>query len=73
MMPQVFDAGCYLQVSQLFEDQPDLLEEFTRFLPDNSGAAAIHHSRTSLHRYDERSSAPASRQMHLDKVRNFNL
>ncbi|CAO2825485.1 unnamed protein product [Amaranthus hypochondriacus] len=57
----------YDEVSQLFEDQPDLLEEFTRFLPDNSGAAAIHHSRTSLHRYDERSSAPASRQMHLDK------
>lgn len=59
-----------MQVSQLFEDQPDLLEEFTRFLPDNSSAAAVpQHVRSSLPRHDERSSAvPSSRQMHLDKV-----
>lgn len=60
----------YDEVSQLFEDQPDLLEEFTRFLPDNSSSAAVNHSqqvRSNLHRFDERSSAvPVSRQM-LDK------
>lgn len=63
----------YDEVSQLFEEHPDLLEEFTRFLPDNSSSAAVHHpqhARSSLPRYDERSSAvPSSRQMHLDKQR----
>ncbi|KAL2939201.1 Paired amphipathic helix protein Sin3-like 2 [Bienertia sinuspersici] len=60
----------YDEVSQLFDDQPDLLDEFTRFLPDNSSSANVHHAqhgRSGLHRYDERSAAvPASRQM-LDK------
>ncbi|XP_021760068.1 paired amphipathic helix protein Sin3-like 2 isoform X1 [Chenopodium quinoa] len=62
----------YDEVSQLFEDHPDLLEEFTRFLPDNSSSATVHHSqhiRSSLPRFDERSSAVPSRQMHLDKQR----
>lgn len=61
----------YDEVSQLFEDHPDLLDEFTRFLPDNSGAAATHHSqhaRSIFPRSDERSSVmPSSRQMHVDK------
>ncbi|KAJ8428296.1 hypothetical protein Cgig2_027428 [Carnegiea gigantea] len=59
------------EVSQLFEDHQDLLEEFTRFLPDNSAAATTHHSqhgRSTFPRSDERSSVvPSSRQMHADK------
>ncbi|KAL9226585.1 hypothetical protein vseg_002380 [Gypsophila vaccaria] len=61
----------YEEVSQLFEDHPDLLDEFTRFLPDNSSSASIHHSqhaRSNLLSYDERSSGvPISRPMHVDK------
>ncbi|GMH19034.1 hypothetical protein Nepgr_020875 [Nepenthes gracilis] len=63
----------YDEVSQLFEDHPDLLDEFTRFLPDNSSAVSVHHAqhgRNTFQRYDERSSAmPLSRQMHIDKQR----
>ncbi|KAK9683281.1 hypothetical protein RND81_10G128900 [Saponaria officinalis] len=61
----------YDEVSQLFEDHSDLLEEFTRFLPDNSSSASIHHSqhaRSNLLSYDERSPGVAiSRPMHVDK------
>ena len=61
-----------MQVSQLFEEHPDLLEEFTRFLPDNSSAAIGHHPqhcRSDFPRQHERSlTVPPSRQMHADKV-----
>jgi len=61
-----------MQVSQLFEEHPDLLEEFTRFLPDNSSAAPGHHpqhSRSDFSHHQEKSSiVPPSRQMHADKV-----
>ncbi|KAH9619279.1 hypothetical protein KSS87_011946 [Heliosperma pusillum] len=62
----------YDEVSQLFEDHSDLLEEFTRFLPDNSSSATIHHSsldaRSNLVRYDERSGAVRTSQpMRVDK------
>ncbi|XP_010692047.2 paired amphipathic helix protein Sin3-like 2 isoform X2 [Beta vulgaris subsp. vulgaris] len=60
----------YDEVSQLFEDQPDLLEEFTRFLPDNSSSAPFHdsqHGRILPRFFDRNSAVPASRQMHLDK------
>ncbi|CAL5196996.1 unnamed protein product [Lathyrus oleraceus] len=56
----------YQEVSALFQDHADLLEEFTHFLPDTSGAASAHFSaRNSLR---DRSSAMATaRQMHVDK------
>ncbi|XP_076901837.1 paired amphipathic helix protein Sin3-like 2 [Bidens hawaiensis] len=50
----------YQEVATLFDDHPDLLNEFTRFLPDASAAASAHHAsflRQSHNRYDERSSA----------------
>lgn len=61
-----------LQVAALFDDHADLLEEFTRFLPDTSATAPAPHASFGRHpfnRYDDRSSAlPAMRQSHLDKV-----
>ncbi|CAK9162852.1 unnamed protein product [Ilex paraguariensis] len=63
----------YQEVAALFDDHPDLLEEFTRFLPDASATASAPHvpfGRQSFHRYDERSSAmPTLRQTHVDKQR----
>ncbi|KAA8530290.1 hypothetical protein F0562_004999 [Nyssa sinensis] len=63
----------YQEVAALFDDHPDLLEEFKKFLPDASAAASAQHvpfGRLSSHRYDERSSAmPMLRQTHMDKQR----
>ncbi|KVH92744.1 Histone deacetylase interacting, partial [Cynara cardunculus var. scolymus] len=63
----------FIQVAALFDDQPDLLDEFTRFLPDASAAATAHLAslgRHSYHRYDERSSAMATfKQPQMDKHR----
>ncbi|KAK6155145.1 hypothetical protein DH2020_009393 [Rehmannia glutinosa] len=63
----------YQEVSALFDDHPDLLDEFTRFLPDTSATASAPHAsfgRHSFHRYDERSSAlPTMRPSHTDKQR----
>lgn len=60
------------QVAALFDEHPDLLDEFTRFLPDASAAASAHHAqygRNSFPRFNERSSAtPTFRPMHMDKV-----
>ncbi|KAI3768665.1 hypothetical protein L2E82_19495 [Cichorium intybus] len=60
----------YHEVASLFEDQRDLLDEFTRFLPD----ASAHHAslgRHSYNRHDERSSAMAPlKQPQIDKQRN---
>ncbi|MFS7941775.1 putative transcription regulator Others family [Helianthus anomalus] len=49
----------YSEVATLFDDHPDLLDEFTRFLPDALAAAYTHHAslRHPYLRYDERSSA----------------
>ncbi|XP_076914663.1 paired amphipathic helix protein Sin3-like 2 isoform X1 [Bidens hawaiensis] len=49
----------YSEVASLFDDHPDLLEQFTRFLPAASAAASAHHAslRNSHQRLDERSSA----------------
>ena len=57
-------------MASLFEDQRDLLEEFTKFLPD---ASAHHHAsslgRHSYNRYDERSSVMTPpKQAQIDKV-----
>ena len=59
------------QVSNLFEDHSDLLDEFTKFLPEAASVSAQHASfpRNSFQRINERSSAtPALR--HVEKV-NF--
>lgn len=65
------------QVASLFDDQPDLLDEFTRFLPDSSATTSTHHGqygRNAYPRFNERSSAtPALRPMHIDKVITFSL
>ncbi|KAJ9540584.1 hypothetical protein OSB04_027090 [Centaurea solstitialis] len=57
----------YHEVATLFDDQPDLLDEFTRFLPDASAAASAHHARHAYQRYDERSSAAVPLRPTLDK------
>ncbi|CAM8986310.1 unnamed protein product [Rhodiola kirilowii] len=61
----------YQEVAVLFDDHPDLLDEFTRFLPDNSAAPSMNqepYSHFSLQRYDERSSAmPTLTNLHSDK------
>ncbi|GLT35432.1 hypothetical protein SLA2020_098860 [Shorea laevis] len=65
----------YNEVAALFEDHPDLLEEFTRFLPSNSASPLTQdapHGRnsTQAHRYNERSlAAPTMRHMTVDKQR----
>ncbi|KAH9709201.1 HDAC interact domain-containing protein [Citrus sinensis] len=59
----------YQEVEALFQDHPDLLEEFTHFLPDSSGAASIHYvpsGRNSILR-DRSSAMPTARQVHVDK------
>lgn len=61
------------QVATLFQDHPDLLVEFTHFLPDTSGTACTLYApsgRNSMLR--DRSSAMATmRQIHVDKVFMF--
>ncbi|EPS59274.1 hypothetical protein M569_15534, partial [Genlisea aurea] len=65
----------YGEVATLFNDHPDLLDEFTRFLPDTSSSAAPSHgslSRHSFNRYDDRSSPlPTVRQSQVDKQRQW--
>ncbi|CAA0823407.1 Paired amphipathic helix protein Sin3-like 2 [Striga hermonthica] len=64
----------YQEVATLFEDHPDLLDEFTRFLPDTSAQATAAHvslGRHSFHRGDERSSAvPPVKHSQVDKQRS---
>ncbi|XP_022845041.1 paired amphipathic helix protein Sin3-like 2 isoform X1 [Olea europaea var. sylvestris] len=66
-------ADVYEEVSALFIDHPDLLQQFTRFLPDTSttdSTALASFGRHSFHRFDERSSAmPTMRHSHMDKQR----
>ncbi|GMI99169.1 SIN3-like 2 [Hibiscus trionum] len=62
----------YTEVASLFEDHPDLLEEFTRFLPDSSAAPTtqIPYGRNSTQRINERSSgATTSRHIQMDNQR----
>ncbi|XP_039014373.1 paired amphipathic helix protein Sin3-like 2 [Hibiscus syriacus] len=63
----------YSEVASLFEDHSDLLEEFTRFLPDSSGAPLtqqVPYGRNSTQCYNERSSAtPNMRHTQMDKQR----
>ncbi|KAM0004136.1 putative transcription regulator Others family [Helianthus debilis subsp. tardiflorus] len=63
----------YSEVATLFDDQPDLLDEFTRFLPDASAAAYTHHAslRHPYLRQDDQSSAavPLRPGQHDKRVR----
>ncbi|CAN6708712.1 unnamed protein product [Malus baccata var. baccata] len=63
----------YSEVAALFDEHPDLLDEFTRFLPDASAAASAHQAQyghNSFPRFNERSSAtPTFRPMHMEKQR----
>ena len=60
----------FIQVAALFDGQPDLLDEFTKFLPDASASASAHRAslaRQSNNRNDERSSALAPvKQVQID-------
>ncbi|KEH19930.1 paired amphipathic helix protein Sin3-like 3 isoform X2 [Medicago truncatula] len=61
-------TAVYQEVSALFQDHGDLLEEFTHFLPDTSGAAAAHFASARNPLLRDRSSAMTTgRQMHVDK------
>ncbi|KAK2994387.1 hypothetical protein RJ640_029502, partial [Escallonia rubra] len=59
------------EVAALFHDQPDLLVEFTHFLPDSSAAASLHHAQSgrnpNLRRDDKGSPMTAMRHMHVEK------
>ncbi|CAH8370516.1 unnamed protein product [Eruca vesicaria subsp. sativa] len=58
----------YNEVSTLFEDHPDLLEEFTRFLPESLAPhSAAQLIRSQAQRYDHRGSDPP--RMLIDKER----
>ncbi|XP_074324905.1 paired amphipathic helix protein Sin3-like 2 isoform X2 [Apium graveolens] len=63
----------YYEVAALFNDHPDLLDEFIRFLPDASAVASEHKAtlgRQQLHLYEERT--PATVPLlgtHMDKQR----
>ncbi|KAJ7970915.1 Paired amphipathic helix SIN3-like protein [Quillaja saponaria] len=63
----------YSEVASLFGDHPDLIDEFTRFLPDTSSKPSTQHmphGRNSFQSFNERvSTTPAMRQMHMDKQR----
>ncbi|XP_015965290.1 paired amphipathic helix protein Sin3-like 4 isoform X2 [Arachis duranensis] len=58
----------YQEVAALFQEHPDLLDEFTHFLPDTSSAASAHYisARNSMLR-DRSSAMPTVRQMHVEK------
>lgn len=59
----------YNEVSALFRDHEDLLDEFTHFLPDHTGTASTHFAssvRNSILR-DRSSAMPTMRQLHVDK------
>ncbi|CAN4124323.1 unnamed protein product [Withania somnifera] len=70
-------AEVYNEVSYLFRGHPDLLEEFTHFLPDALAAARARNAqahRASILRYDEKSSSmTAARQMHVEKASSLGV
>ncbi|XLS89606.1 hypothetical protein HN51_065614, partial [Arachis hypogaea] len=56
------------RVAALFQEHPDLLDEFTHFLPDTSSAASTHYISARNFMLRDRSSAmPTVRQMHVEK------
>ncbi|OIV94540.1 hypothetical protein TanjilG_25602 [Lupinus angustifolius] len=58
----------YQEVAALFQENHDLLDEFTHFLPDTSAAASAHYAsaRNSMLR-DRSSTMPTVRKMYVDK------
>ncbi|XP_071692750.1 paired amphipathic helix protein Sin3-like 2 [Rutidosis leptorrhynchoides] len=54
----------YQEVATLFDEHPDLLEEFTRFMPD---ASAAHQASMSRQPYERRSAVVALRNAQMDK------
>ncbi|CAK7328041.1 unnamed protein product [Dovyalis caffra] len=63
----------YSEVSALFEDHEDLLDEFARFLPDTSATPMTHavpSARNANQHYNERNStAPSTRLTQMDRQR----
>ncbi|KAL7611565.1 hypothetical protein Lser_V15G07715 [Lactuca serriola] len=59
----------YHEVASLFDDHPDLLDEFTRFLPDASAAASAHQASLGRHAYDRSSGGAPLRLAQMDKQR----
>uniref|UniRef100_A0A0R0LCZ1 Histone deacetylase interacting domain-containing protein n=1 Tax=Glycine max TaxID=3847 RepID=A0A0R0LCZ1_SOYBN len=58
----------YQEVAAIFQDHPDLLDEFTHFLPDASAAASTHYASARNSMLRDRSSAmPTIRQLHVEK------
>ncbi|CAI8608395.1 unnamed protein product [Vicia faba] len=57
----------YQEVSALFQDHADLLEEFTHFLPDTSGAVSAHFASARNSLRDRSSAMATARQLHVDK------
>ncbi|KAL2519477.1 Paired amphipathic helix protein Sin3-like 4 [Abeliophyllum distichum] len=61
----------YQEVAALFQNHPDLLVEFTHFLPDTSGAASFHYAQPGrnhfLHQDDRNSPMTVARPMHVEK------
>ena len=62
----------HFQVATLFREHPDLLVEFTHFLPDSSAATSLLHApsgRNSMFFRDDMSlPLPAMRHIHVEKV-----
>ncbi|ESW29526.1 hypothetical protein PHAVU_002G077800 [Phaseolus vulgaris] len=57
----------YQEVAAIFQDHPDLLDEFTHFLPDASAAASTHYASARNSILRDRSSMPTVRPMHVEK------
>ncbi|KAK6281649.1 hypothetical protein POUND7_015474 [Theobroma cacao] len=58
----------YQEVATLFQDHPDLLLEFTHFLPDTSATASNHYASSGRNIPRDRISAmPTMRAVHADK------
>ncbi|XP_043726308.1 paired amphipathic helix protein Sin3-like 4 isoform X4 [Telopea speciosissima] len=55
----------YQEVAALFRDQPDLLDEFTHFLPDTSAAAPPQHAPSGRNSFQR--TVPTLRQIHGDR------
>ncbi|MFS7994369.1 putative transcription regulator Others family [Helianthus anomalus] len=47
----------YHEVAALFDHQPDLLDEFAKFMPGASAAASAHNASLGRHRYNEQRSS----------------
>ncbi|CAA0820219.1 Paired amphipathic helix protein Sin3-like 1 [Striga hermonthica] len=67
----------YREVAALFDDHPDLCDEFTRFLPDTQAAASTPYASFGRQSYDEKSSAlpttrPVDKRLPRDSIMDPN-